>query len=283
MSISASQVKELRERTGLGMMECKKALEATSGDIEAAITNLRKNSGLKAAKKAGRTAADGLVAVHTDGGKGVMIEVNCETDFVARDENFAAFTHKLLEAAVANPQAGVAELMQGELAQAREELVQRIGENIALRRVTRITSADVVSYVHTNNKIGVLVGLAKADSALGRDLAMHIAASNPQALRPEDVPADLVNKEKELFSAQAAESGKPAEIIEKMINGRINKFLAEVSLVKQPFVKDPDTTIEALLKKQGNDITTFARYEVGEGVEKEEVDFAEEVRKQAGI
>ena len=283
MSISASQVKELRERTGLGMMECKKALQETAGDIEAAITNLRKNSGLKAAKKAGRTAADGLVALAIEKDHGVMIEVNCETDFVARDEHFAAFTQKVLAAAVAKPSASVTEIMEGALAKEREELVQRIGENIGLRRVVHLSGSSVASYIHTNNKIGVLIGLARPDEALGRDLAMHIAASNPQALRPQDVPADLVNKEKELFTAQAAESGKPAEIIEKMITGRINKFLAEVSLVKQPFVKDPDSTIEALLKKHNNDITAYARYEVGEGVEKEEVDFAEEVRKQAGL
>ena len=283
MSISASQVKELRERTGLGMMECKKALTEAAGDIEAAITNLRKSSGLKAAKKAGRTAAEGLVAVHTDGGNGVMVEVNCETDFVARDDSFAAFTQQVLAAAAANPDAGVADLMQGDMDKARTELVQRIGENISLRRVVRIASGFVTSYVHTNNRIGVLVGLASANEALGRDLAMHIAASNPQARSPEEVPAAIINKEKELYAAQAAESGKPAQIIEKMVSGRINKLLAEISLTKQPFVKDTDLSIEDLLKKHGNEVTAYARYEVGEGVEKDTVDFATEVRQQAGL
>ncbi len=283
-AVSAALVKELRERTGLGMMECKKALNEAGGDIDVAIEELRKSSGMKAAKKAGRTAADGvvLVKVAEDGSYGALLEVNSETDFVARDDNFLGFSEKVLAAVFEQKQTDIAAVMSGDLEAAREALVQKIGENITVRRA-EILSADngvVGSYVHSNNKIAVLVALSGGDSDTARDVAMHIAAVNPKVAKPEDMPAELLEKEKEIFTAQAQESGKPAEIIEKMIQGRVRKYLAENSLVEQPFVKDPDTTVGKLLKGQGADVESFIRFEVGEGIEKEEVDFAAEVAAQ---
>jgi len=282
--MSVALVKELRERTQLGMMECKKALEAADGDIEKAIEELRKSSGMKAAKKAGRTAADGVVTVRVadDASYGVILEVNSETDFVARDSGFLDFVGKVADAAYANKQTDVAALMAGELEQTREALVQKIGENIGVRRIGELGSGDSVvgSYVHGNNRIAVLVQLEGGDSELARDVAMHIAASSPEVVSPDDMPAELVEKEKEIFSAQARESGKPAEIIEKMIGGRIKKFLAENSLVEQPFVKDPETTVGKLVSAAGAKVVAFTRFEVGEGIEKEQVDFAAEVAAQ---
>ena len=282
--MSIALVKELRERTQLGMMECKKALEAAGGDIEKAIEELRKSSGMKAAKKAGRTAADGVVAVRIaeDTSYGVVVEVNSETDFVARDESFLAFVAQVVDAAYNARQTEVAPLMGGELEQGREALVQKIGENIGVRRIAQASSADGVvgSYVHGNNRIAVLVQLKGGDAELARDVAMHIAAVNPQVVATADMPADVVEKEKEIFTAQAQESGKPAEIIEKMIAGRIKKFLSENSLVEQAFVKDPDLTVGKLVANAGAEIVSFVRYEVGEGIEKEEVDFAAEVAAQ---
>jgi elongation factor Ts len=279
--ISAALVKELRERTGLGMMECKKALVESAGDIDKAIEELRKSSGMKAAKKAGRTAADGVVAVKVaaDGSYAAIVEVNSETDFVARDSNFMAFVGQVADKAFATKQADVAALMDGELEAARQALVQKIGENIGVRRVRIATAAAgvVAAYVHSTNKIGVLVTLKGGDSDLARDVAMHVAASNPQVVRGEDMPADLIAKEKEIYTAQAAESGKPAEIVEKMVLGRIKKFLSESSLVDQPFVKDPEVTVGNLVKKAGAEVVEFVRFEVGEGIAKEEVDFAAEV------
>jgi elongation factor Ts len=282
--MSASQVKELRERTGLGLLECKKALAAADGDIDAAIEELRKSSGMKAAKKAGRTAADGVVAarVADDGSYGVLLEVNSETDFVARDDSFLAFVQRVLDAAFDARSEDVAALMDGELEQAREALVQKIGENIGVRRVA-VVSADggvVGTYVHGNKRIAVLVELGAGDQDLARDVAMHVAAVNPQVVKPEDMPQDVVEKEKEIYTAQALESGKPAEIVEKMIGGRIKKFLAENSLVDQPFVKDPDTTVGKLVSSAGASVASFARFEVGEGIEVEHVDFAAEVAAQ---
>ncbi len=283
-AVSASMVKELRERTGLGMMECKKALVDAGGDIELAIEELRKSSGMKAAKKAGRTAADGVVAakVAEDGSYGVLVEVNSETDFVARDENFLGFVNKVVEKAFDAKQDDVAALMAGELESAREALVQKIGENISVRRISVVATEGgaVGSYVHSNNRIGVLVALKGGDVEVARDVAMHVAAVNPQVAKPDDMPAEMIEKEREIYTAQAQESGKPAEIIEKMIEGRIRKFLAENSLTEQAFVKDPDTTVGKLLKGAGADILGFVRLEVGEGIEKEEVDFAAEVAAQ---
>ncbi|MEO1079647.1 MAG: translation elongation factor Ts [Pseudomonadota bacterium] len=282
--MSASQVKELRERTGLGLLECKKALAAANGDIDTAIEELRKSSGMKAAKKAGRTAADGVVAarVADDGSYAIVAEVNSETDFVARDEGFLAFVGKVVDAAFEARETDVAKLMEGELETAREALVQKIGENIGVRRVALTSAADGVvgAYVHGNNRIAVLVELSGGDQDLARDVAMHVAAVNPQVVAPDDMPEDVIAKEKEIYTAQALESGKPAEIVEKMIGGRIKKFLAENSLVEQPFVKDPDTTVGKLVSAAGASVASFVRFEVGEGIEVEQVDFAAEVAAQ---
>jgi elongation factor Ts len=285
-NITASMVKELRERTGLGMMDCKKALAEADGDMDKAIEDLRKASGLKAAKKASRVAAEGVVMtkIADDGNYGVLIEVNSETDFVARDENFLNFAEQVLDAAFSNKSADVASLLEGGLEDTRQALVQKIGENINLRRVERVEFEDanagiVESYIH-NNKIGVLVAITGGEESLARDIAMHIAAVNPMVTRAEDVPEEVLAKESEIYSAQAKESGKPEVIVKKMIEGRLRKFIAEVSLTEQPFVKDPDTKVGGLLKEAGADIVQFVRFEVGEGIEKEEEDFAAEVAAQ---
>ena len=286
-SITASMVKELRERTGLGMMDCKKALSEASGDMEKAIEDLRKASGLKAAKKASRVAAEGVVMVKVsgDGNRGVILEVNSETDFVARDENFLRFAGEALETAYNENEASVEVLLSKGLEESRQALVQKIGENISVRRIERLNFENanqgiVESYVHNNAKIGVLISLKGGDEALARDIAMHIAAVNPMVVRPEDVPEDVLAKESEIYAAQARESGKPDEIVEKMISGRLRKFVSEVSLLEQQFVKDPESTIRDLLAEVGADIVQFVRYEVGEGIEKEEEDFAAEVAAQ---
>ena len=286
-TISASMVKELRERTGLGMMDCKKALADADGDMDKAIEDLRKASGLKAAKKASRVAAEGIVMtqVAEDGNYGAIIEINSETDFVARDDNFLAFSKDVLNLAFANSDADVDALLSSGVEDLREKLVQKIGENVNVRRVDRLQfdNADqgiVESYVHSNNRIAVLISLKGGDEALARDIAMHIAAVNPMVVRPEDVPEEVLAKESEIYSAQARESGKPEEIIEKMISGRLRKFISEVSLLEQPFVKDPEMSVTSLLKESGADIVKFVRYEVGEGIEKEEEDFAAEVAAQ---
>ena len=282
MAITASMVKELRERTGLPMMECKKALTEADGDIEKAIEDLRKASGLKAAKKAGRTAADGVVAakVAEDGSYGVLVEVNSETDFVARDDNFQAFVGKVVDKAFADRQVDVAALMEGELENAREALVQKIGENIGVRRIQLVEAPVVGAYVHSNNRIAAIVALSGGDVETARDVAMHVTAVNPQVVKPEDMSEEVLEKEKEIIKAQPDMEGKPAEIVEKMMGGRIKKFLKENSLVEQPFVKNPDVTVAKLVKDAGGDVSGFVRFEVGEGIEKEEVDFAAEVAAQ---
>jgi len=287
MAVTAALVKELRERTGLGMMECKKALVETEGDIELAIENLRKSGQAKAAKKAGRTAAEGAVLVSVEGGVGVMVEINSETDFVARDDNFLGFGQKVVACIARTGEADVTKLAElpivegeGSVEEARQALVQKIGENIQVRRAKIIEAPVTGSYVH-NGKIGVIVGLEGGSEELAKDVAMHVAATNPMVVKPEEVSEEVQQKEKEIFAAQARESGKPEEIIEKMIVGRMKKFLAEISLVEQPFVKDPDVKVGALVKKSEADITTFVRFEVGEGIEKEEVDFAAEVMATA--
>ncbi len=282
-AVSASMVKELRDRTGLGMMECKKALVEAGGDIDAAIEEMRKNSGMKAAKKAGRTAAEGIVVakVAEDGSYGILVEVNSETDFAARDESLLAFVATVSEKVFAEKQADIAVLMDGELSTAREALVQKIGENISVRRSEVMDSEGVVgSYVHSNNRIAVLVSLTGGDAELARDIAMHVAAVNPQVVRPEDMPEDIVTQEKNIIKAQPDMEGKPEAIVEKMMVGRINKFLKENSLLEQAFVKDPEITIANLAKNAGAEVVSFVRYEVGEGIEKEEVDFAAEVAAQ---
>lgn len=284
MAISAALVKELRERTGLGMMECKKALVETDGDIEQSIENLRKASGLKAAKKADRTAAEGVVAarVADDGSYAALLEVNSETDFVARDDNFLSFTQSVLNKAFDSKQTDVSALMDGDLESARQALVQKIGENIGVRRIQTVEPEGGVvgAYVHSNNRIGVLVELKGGDVELAKDIAMHVAAVNPQVVRPDDMPSEIVEKEKEIIKAQPDMEGKPAEIVDKMVQGRINKFLKEGSLLEQPFVKDPEVTVGALAKKAGAEVVSFVRFEVGEGIEKEESDFAAEVAAQ---
>jgi len=278
--VTASLVKDLRDRTGLGMMECKRALNDADGDIEKAIEELRKSSGMKAAKKAGRTAADGLVAVKAENGYGLVLEVNSETDFVARDEGFKGFVSSVLDAAYAGRETDIAAVMAGELESAREALVQKIGENISPRRADSIEAPVVGGYVHSNNRIAVVVGLTGGDEALARDVAMHVAAVNPVVVSSDQMPAEVIEAERAIYTAQAADSGKPAEIVEKMIEGRVNKFLKEGSLVDQPFVKDPDTTVGKLVAAGGAEIVGFVRFEVGEGIEKEEVDFAAEVAAQ---
>lgn len=284
MAVSASLVKELRERTGLGMMECKKALQETDGDIDVAIENLRKASGLKAAKKADRTAAEGVVAAKAseDGSYAVVLEVNSETDFVARDEGFLGFVNSVLEKAYANKISDVAVLVDEEVESARQALVQKIGENIGVRRVALVEPKGGVvgTYVHSNNRIASVVELEGGSVEVAKDIAMHVAAVNPRVTRPEDMPEDMVTKEKEIIKAQPDMEGKPENIVEKMMTGRISKFLKENSLVEQPFVKDPEVTVGQLAKKADASVVSFVRFEVGEGIEKEESDFAAEVAAQ---
>lgn len=286
MSITAAQVKELRERTSAGMMDCKNALNETNGDMEAAAELLRKKGIAKADKKADRVAAEGCVVIGTsqDNKCAAIVELNCETDFVAREAAFAQFAQTLAQVALqhkANDVEQLAQLTYGEgktVDEVRRELVAKLGENIQIRRVTcKQTEGVLGAYIHSG-RIGVLVEVQPGQTEIARDVAMHIAAFNPQAIRPEDVPAELVEKEKEIFRAQAAESGKPAEIVEKMIGGRINKFLGEVSLYGQAFAKDQDQTVAQVLKANSAEVKSFIRFEVGEGIEKKVDNFAEEVR-----
>jgi elongation factor Ts len=285
--ITAGAVKELRERTGLGMMECKKALVEAEGNIDLAIENMRKAGSMKAAKKAGRTAAEGLVMtkVADNGSYAVMVEVNSETDFAAREDNFGAFVAKVLDLVFTSKETHVAKLMAMGLEEQRLALVQKIGENISVRRAVIVggNGETVGSYVHSNNKIAVLVALQGGSVDLARDIAMHVAATNPLVVKPEDVPADVLKKESEIYTAQAAESGKPADIVEKMVGGRLRKYIEEVSLTEQAFVKDPDIKIGKLAKQGNASVVSFVRYMVGEGIEKAVVDFAAEVAAQAGL
>lgn len=286
MSVTAAQVKELRERTGLGMMECKKALVENDADIEKAIEALRKSGQAKAAKKSGRIAAEGIVCVKLaeDRKQAVMLEINCETDFVARDENFLGFSQILLKSAFDRSVSTVEELMDETLEKQREALIQKIGENITIRRLIRFAAkADSALnfYVHNNNRIAVLVELAGGNAELAKNIAMHIAAFNPLVIEAKDVPQDLIAKEREIYTAQAAESGKSAAIVEKMVEGRVAKFLQEVSLMDQAFVMNDEITVGKLLSQSSAKMLNFVRYEVGEGIQKEEVDFAAEVMAQA--
>mgnify|MGYP000612988605 FL=1 len=282
MAISAAMVKELRERTGLGMMECKKALKEAGGDIEKAIEDLRKASGMKAAKKASRTAADGVVAVKVadDNSYAVAVEVNSETDFVARDDGFLAFVDTVAVKAFETKATDVAALMEGDLEAAREALVQKIGENITVRRAFLVEGGVVAAYVHSNAKIAAIVELEGGNADVAKDIAMHVTAVNPQVVSKEDMPEEVVAKEKDIILAQPDMASKPAEIAEKMVVGRINKFLAENSLAEQPFVKNPDLKVGQFAKDAGAVVKSFTRIEVGEGVEVEEVDFAAEVAAQ---
>jgi elongation factor Ts len=282
MSIKASEVKNLREKTGLGMMECKKALEEAKGDIDLAITNLRKNSALKAEKKSSRTAIEGVILIQSNNSSNnsIILEINCETDFVAKDENFINFTNDVMQTCFESPEKTLEELSTESLEEKRQSLVQKIGENIIIRRKSNISSGFISSYCHANNKIGVIVSLENENEELGKDIAMHIAASSPIVINPEDVEDELLSKEREIIAAQVASSDKPEEIIEKMISGRLNKFLSEVSLVNQPFVKDPSEKVKALIEKSNNKVLSFTRFEVGEGIKVEKKDFAEEVKEQ---
>ncbi len=281
-------VKELRERTGAGMMECKKALTESGGNMEVAIEQMRKSGQAKADKKAGRIAAEGtiVIAISADEKLASIVEVNCETDFVAKDDHFQAFSKQLANIVLGSDintvnELGTATLESGHsIEQARLELVNKIGENIQIRRFEKINSKGAIANYSHGNRIGVLVDLAGGDTELGKDIAMHIAASNPVCIAEEDVPADLLAKEKEIFMAQAEASGKPQEIIEKMVQGKLKKHLKEVTLLGQPFVKDPDQTIAGLLKNANASVTRFIRFEVGEGIEKRSENFADEVMAQ---
>lgn len=281
-AVSAAMVKELRERTGLGMMECKKALAASDGDIEVAIEELRKSSGMKAAKKAGRTAAEGtiIMKVADDNSFAVLVEVNSETDFASRDEGFLAFANKVADAVFATKETDMAQLITGDLLAAREALVQKIGENITPRRALLVEGGLVSGYLHSNGQIAALVQLEGGSDELAKDIAMHVTAVSPRVVRGEDMPAEVLTKEEEIIRAQPDMAGKPAEIVDKMIGGRIKKFLAENSLNDQPFVKNPDVKVGQLAKDAGASVVSFIRIEVGEGIEVVETDFAAEVAAQ---
>lgn len=291
MEITAAMVKELRERTSSGMMECKRALQETNGDIEAAVEWMRKAGLAKADKKASRVAAEGMIVIarSSDAKEAAMVEVNCETDFVSKGDDFRNFAKAVAERVLKSHPADLAALMDmplhdgagASINTARQELIAKIGENINVRRFVRLQADQgiVGAYLH-GTRIGVLVEMSKGSEELAKDVAMHVAASRPVCVESKDVPADMIAKEKEIFSAQAATSGKPANIIEKMVEGRLKKFLAEVTLLGQPFVKDPDKSVEQLLKEAGGAVVSFERFEVGEGIEKKSGNFAEEVMQQ---
>lgn len=284
MAVTAALVKELRERTGAGMLDCKKALVETDGDIELAIENMRKSGQAKAAKKAGRIAAEGVILTQVAGGKATMMELNCETDFVARDEGFLKFGSQLMAVASEKSLSDIdalnaSEIDGGVVSDVRDALVAKIGENISPRRVITVEGENLGAYVH-GGRIGVVAILTGGDEDLAKDIAMHVAAANPQFVKPENVPADVVAKEKEIQLEIAMQSGKPAEIAEKMVEGRMKKFTGEVSLTGQPFVKDPSMSVADLLKSKGADVINFVRFEVGEGIEKKTEDFAAEVAAQ---
>jgi elongation factor Ts len=287
MTITAALVKELRDRTNSPMMDCKRALQEANGDIEQAIENMRKSGAIKAAKKEGRITAEGVVlcASSPDKKTVVIIELNCETDFVARSDDFKTFAQDLVNVALAAKVADLPTLLITKMGdhtveEVRQALIAKLGENVNIRRIELLSSEGNVSAYRHGDRIAVIVSF-EGDDQLGKDLAMHIAASNPQVVAPTDVSEDMINKEKEIYMAQAAESGKPKEIIEKMVAGRISKFLNEVSLLGQPFVKDVDISIETLLKQQNGKVYQFVRFEVGEGIEKKVDNFVEEVLAQA--
>ena len=287
--ITASLVKELRERTGAGMMECKKALTENDGDIQAAADALRKSGLAKADKKASRVAAEGRIAMAQAPGKAVLVEINSETDFVAKDSNFLAFTEEVAKVALDSGAADVDALKSTKLGsgesieEARSSLIAKVGENVQVRRMERLDSGNTIgAYVH-GGRIGVLVEVKGGNDELARGLAMHVAAMNPPYVSPAHVPADFVAREKEIALAQVKDSGKPPEILEKMVAGKIAKTLAEISLTGQPYVLDTNQTVEAALKAAGAEVVGFVRLAVGEGIEKQVDDFASEVMKQAGL
>jgi elongation factor Ts len=283
-AVTAAMVKELRERTGLGMMDCKRALTDADGDLDQAIDALRKSSSLKAATKAGRTAADGLLGIRIsdDGSCGVMIEVNIETDFAARNEKFIEFVGKITDAAFDRRERDVETLLAGGLGDERETLVQEIGENVTVRRIAVIDTdgGRVGSYMHVDNRKATLVELDGGDVDLGKNIAMHVTAIAPLVVNSDDVSPELLDKEREIYLAQAQDSGKPPEIVAKIVDGRIRKYLAGISLVDQPFVKDPDVKVGKLLAEHSARCISFVRFEVGEGIDKAQEDFAAEVAAQ---
>tara|TARA_B100000941_G_scaffold120127_1_gene84358 strand:+ start:215 stop:1072 length:858 start_codon:yes stop_codon:yes gene_type:complete len=282
MTIKASEVKLLREKTGLGMMECKKALLESEGDIDLAITNLRKNSALKAEKKSSRTAAEGKILSKIDPSKNIaiLLEINCETDFVAKDQSFIDFCHETLNYCLENYDSSLEILHSDHLEEKRQSLIQKIGENIVIRRKEVINSEFIYSYVHGNNKIGSILSISNENDVVGNDVAMHIAASAPLVVSSADLDKELINKEEEIILAQVADSSKPKDIIEKMVSGRLEKFKSEVSLLSQPFVKNPSQKIQNLLEENSLKVLKFFRYELGEGIEIKKMDFAEEVKSQ---
>ncbi|WP_286266451.1 translation elongation factor Ts [Thalassotalea atypica] len=276
MAITAKQVKELRDRTGAGMMDCKKALQETDGDIELAIENMRKNGQAKAAKKAGNIAAEGAIIIKESNGVAVLVEVNCQTDFVAKDANFLGFANEVAESASAE-KISIADL-QAKFEETRVALVAKIGENINVRRVEYVEGAALASYIH-GGTIGVVVA-GEGDAEALKHIAMHVAASKPEYITPDDVPADVVEKEKGIQIEIAMNEGKPQEIAEKMVTGRMKKFTGEVSLTGQPFIMEPKKSVGDILKEKGLTVSSFVRLEVGEGIEKKEEDFAAEVEAQ---
>ena len=284
-NISAALVKELRERTGAGMMDCKKALTEADGDIELAIENMRKSGQAKAAKKAGRIAAEGVILARAEGNTAVMIELNCETDFVGKDVSFRAFGEQILALAVANKITDLealkaATMENGDSVEVSlNNLIAKLGENMNLRRMIVVEGENLGTYIH-GGRIGVITKLVGGTTDLAKDLAMHVAANSPQFVKPEDVSAEVVAKEREIQIDIAINSGKPKDIAEKMVEGRMKKFTGEISLTGQPFVKDPSVLVADLLKKEGADVLEFVRFEVGEGIEKQETDFAAEVQAQ---
>ena len=281
MTIKAQDVKELREKTGLGMMECKKALEEANGNLEEAIKNLRKSSALKAEKKASRTAIEGIITSKISDKEITFVEVNCETDFVAKDENFINFCEEALKVAVDTPsKENLLDKVSESMEKQRMSLVQKIGENIIIRKVKKISGEVLESYIHSTTKIAAGVSLDQGSPEIAKEVAMHIAASNPIVLSPEDLDESYINSEREIFRSQVEKEDKPEEIKEKMIQGKLNKQLADVSLLKQPFVKDPSKSVEAFLSESNTKISSFLRIEVGEGIEVEKKDFAEEVQSQ---
>jgi len=290
MEITAALVKELRERSGAGMMECKKALVENNGDIEAAIEAMRKAGQAKADKKSGRIAAEGLIVVQQEAGRVAMIEVNCETDFVSKGDDFIGFCKGVVATVLQQRPANLDGLLATQytgatktVEEVRKDLIAKIGENINVRRFTLLETANNLGIYLHGTRIGIVVEMEGGSVGLAKDVAMHVAASRPICISPDQVPAELIAKEKEIYAAQAAESGKPANIVEKMVEGRLKKFLDEVALVGQPFVKDPDQTIGKLLQAANAKVIRFERFEVGEGIEKKVENFADEVMKQAGL
>ena len=281
MSIKAVDVKNLREKTGLGMMECKKALEESQGNLEEAITNLRKNSALKAEKKSSRTAVEGIIIAEKKENDIVFVEINCETDFVAKDNNFIDFCNESLNFAIENlDKENLLEEVSNGMEEKRMSLVQKIGENVIVRKVEKLTGEILAFYIHSNKKIAAGVAFNTGEENIAKEIAMHVAASNPLVLSPNDLDENYINREREIFKSQVEKEDKPVEILEKMIEGKLNKQLSDVSLLKQPFVKDPSKKIEAFLSETSSEILSFIRIEIGEGIEVEKKDFAEEVKSQ---